>query len=87
MQANYFKVVFLKLPIYATGSFTILVTFSKMHGDKQFKSKVIPMWSYPMLKYLILGHLSPHLLNEIIRNQNFVLNFILAISFDCLVKV
>ena len=38
MQANYFKVVFPKLPIYATGSFTILVTFSKMQGDKQFKS-------------------------------------------------
>merc|ERR550532_2001358 len=27
-------------------------SFSKMQGDRQFKSQVIPLWSYPMLKYL-----------------------------------
>ena len=34
-----------------------------MQGDRQFKSQVIPLWSYPMLKYLP-WHLFPSLLNR-----------------------
>ena len=42
-----------------------MLTFSKMQGDRQFKSQVIPLWSYPMLKYLP-WHLFPSLLDQIV---------------------